>query len=683
MLTFTFQHHIYCSRGISVGPNFVIDSQKEWENYLQKEWLETNGQGGQSLSSVPLCHTRKYHGLFSVTLPDIGGKYLLLSHIDTVLLTAQKQYSLTTHKYPYTYHPDGYRFLKSFQLELFPSWHYSIPEQKVDLKVSLQLLTDENSLLIRYDLIKAKDTVTLQLSPRLAYRHIHTLTKANHDINVRSYKEMESFPHFSLFKVDPYPMSLPPLLFGGQGVSFYPAPQWHYQVEYPEEQRRGFDFHEDHYIPGLLEKELRAGESFYLYVSLNPPQNWPEELWTQEVTKRQTLYRSFPPQDSLREIKFHSRHFFTKGLKGEEQITAGFPWFAEWGRDTMIALPGLTLYTGQNERAFQILSNFAQFEKKGLLPNYLPQKKGDTPAYNSIDSSLWFFWSVQEYLKISGDAKRVQSHFIPIMQKIIEAYTENQVPHAVLTSNGLISAGDETTQLTWMDAKVHGQPVTPRFGYAVEINALWYNALCFYLDIHSHLDQVSFNNLNYIREQCRLSFIKEFWSEEKGYLADVSNSVMQDFSIRPNQIIAVSLPYSPLDDSQMKKVVSCVEKYLLTPYGLRTLSPKDPHYCPFYEGGIESRDGAYHQGTVWPWLLGHYVSAALRATENRLEKAQQLLHLLTPLVTTHLKEHGLFSIAEIFDGDPPHNPNGCIAQAWSVAETIRAHMTLNHIVKRK
>jgi predicted glycogen debranching enzyme len=365
------------------------------------------------------------------------------------------------------------------------------------------------------------------------------------------------------------------------------------------------------------------------------------------------------------------RHFVIQTPEPERRptIVAGYPWFDDWGRDTLISLPGLTFCSGRSDLGVAILKSMGPHERDGLIPNFFGSRP-EHNAYNSIDASLWYFWAVQQMLAWTGDAATVRAHFWPVMQRILRQFTAGTVNGIFTAEDGLLHAGDRTTQLTWMDAQAHGVPVTPRHGCAVEINALWYNALCF----ANHLAHEFGEPLPWPTDRiARLkdAFGKRFWMDTENCLADVFNEEGRDASVRPNQIVAVSLPYSPLDNYQRVGVVEKVRKDLLTPYGLRTLSPKDPAYRGRYEGDQETRDASYHQGTVWPWLLGHFGEAYLRVTMDRKQAVRFLMREVAPLLGYSLKGPGLLNVPEIFDGDPPHRANGCVAQAWSTAELIR------------
>jgi len=359
---------------------------------------------------------------------------------------------------------------------------------------------------------------------------------------------------------------------------------------------------------------------------------------------------------------------------GRPAVIAGYPWFGSWGRDTLIALPGLAFCIGRIEEGVSILTELGSHEREGILPNFF-SADGTPEAYNTVDSSLWYFRAIQEFHRITGDADRIRTSFWPVMKRIIGRFTACTRFGIGIDARGLLRAGEGGTALTWMDATVGGVPVTPRHGYAVEINALWYNALCFTRELATEFGDPEWSFADRI-PLLRRSFRETFWIPEGGYLGDVFNNGVLDRAVRPNQIFAVSLPFSPLDPAEQAGVVRTVREHLLTPCGLRTLSPADPSYRSRYRGNAAERDSAYHQGTVWPWLLGSFGEAALRVAEDREQEKESLRKHVRNFLQSHLVEAGIGSVSEVFDGDPPHRPGGCIAQAWSVAELIRLYLLL-------
>jgi predicted glycogen debranching enzyme len=656
-------------------------SKQQLDDCFLNEWLETNQAGSYASSSLACLNTRKYHGLLVSHNPEHGGDYVLLSKLEPSIFLDEKEYNLGVNQYPGTIYPQGYKYMESFSPLPFPQSIYEIKEVGIKVAQEIQMPMGKNGTLIRYRILKAPKAIKIRIYPLLAFRNVHTLTKSNFSLNPRVEKITDKL---IVYKLHPYP-NLPELFFtSSTNFEFFPSPRWNANVEYAQEQKRGFDFQEDLFCPGIIEQTLGEGEEITLQFCTNFPTESPETLWTLEDDRRKQMQREFKTsQDLIGTLKMQSRHLITKDEISGWSIIAGRPWFGIWGRDTMIALPGLTFYSGRIELGIEILKNYCKYEKNGLLPNYLPSKKGESPSYNSIDASLWFFWTLQEYLKITGDVKILVKNFSPILYRITKSYLESVPECLSRNSNDLLWTGNENTQITWMDARANGVPVTPRHGLAVEINALWYNALCFMDNIQEHFAKEHRLSLKSNIKQLDNSFNETFWMEDKGYLADVVNEKGQDASLRPNQIFAVSLPYSPINKNRGRKIITAIEKDLLTPVGLRTLSPKDSSYRGRYEGGPERRDSSYHQGTVWPWPIGHYCEGYLKVAENKKNAAKFLLNYFHPLYKDHLKEYGVLSIAEIFDGDEPRRPGGCPFQAWSVGEAIRAFEILNIALEEK
>jgi predicted glycogen debranching enzyme len=391
---------------------------------------------------------------------------------------------------------------------------------------------------------------------------------------------------------------------------------------------------------------------------------------TAEIAQRAAIRAEASAKDTLLEALTTAADQFIVARGPEESVIAGYHWFADWGRDTMISLPGLTLHTGRPEIARGILRTFARVVDKGMLPNRFPDA-GETPEYNTVDATLWFFEAIRAYVAATGDLDFVRKELYSVLVDIVSWHVRGTRYNIKMDASGLLNAGEPGVQLTWMDAKVGDWVVTPRIGKPVEIQALWYNALRIMEGLAETFgDEAGRKRYRTMATLTKWSFNRRFWNEEAGCLYDVVNGGPPDPSIRPNQIFAVSLPHALVGDDRAAKILEVVEKHLLTPYGLRTLSPSDPNYRGRYTGNPASRDGAYHQGTVWAWLIGPFISAYLRVhgkNEASIRKAQQWLQPLRE----HLLGPGVGQINEIFEGDAPHRPVGCIAQAWSIAEILR------------
>ncbi|MEI6564245.1 MAG: amylo-alpha-1,6-glucosidase [bacterium] len=638
---------------------------------LRHEWLETNGIGGYASSTILNCNTRKYHGLLVAGLDRPAGRFTLLSKFEDFIVTAAREIPLSCNQYPGVMHPDGHFQLSEFRMEEGPVFVYEAPGIKLRKRILMR--QGENTVLLEYHLEHAETPVTLRLLPMFAFRRHHELK--HEDTCIRKV----TLPVPGGFSLHPYE-GLPTIFIQtNPPPAFREQPDWYRNLEYLMEAERGYDYHEDCFCPGRLEVSLPVGGSVIISASLQSQQNLPA-LWAAETTNRQTLAHAAQEaagengtDDIARPLPaliLSGTHFpiRTPGV-GRATIIAGYPWFDDWGRDTLISLPGLTFYSGRAKLGSEILVSLAPHERDGLIPNCFAADPKHH-AYNSVDASLWFFWAIQQMLACTGDYKTVHDALWPVMKRIVNRFMVGTHFDVFMTTEGLLHAGNRQTQLTWMDATSRGDPVTPRHGFAVELNALWYNALVFC----ESLAQTFEENLpwhNDLTRWLRTAFTDTFWLEESGALADSVADGIRDKSIRPNQIFAVSLPYSPLDEIQCERIVATVRRDLFTPFGLRTLSPRDPAYRGRYEGDQPTRDAAYHQGTVWPWLLGHYGEAVLKTSASPRAAARELVHALQPLLDYSLAGPGLINVPEIFDGDPPQRPNGCPAQAWSSAELIR------------
>jgi predicted glycogen debranching enzyme len=447
---------------------------------------------------------------------------------------------------------------------------------------------------------------------------------------------------------------------------------WYRRFEYLEERRRGLDFVEDLFTPLALRFDLHQCQTATMVASTENRRAAAQAgaYRHRELSRRKALTASVGSDPVVTTLTAAADQFIVS--RGEQKtVIAGYHWFGDWGRDTMIALPGLTLSTGRPEIAKSILSTFARYVDQGMLPNRFPEA-GETPEYNTVDGALWFFEAARAYLEQTGDAQFIQGTLYPVLSDIIAWHVRGTRYGIKMDPSGLLNAGEPGLQLTWMDAKIGDWVVTPRHGKPVEIQALWYNALCIMEGFAQRFgDDPARKRYHSMAAVTRSSFNRILWNEDGGYLYDVVNGGPPDASIRPNQIFGVSLPHSMLTEERARKVVEVVERELLTPYGLRTLARSDPRYRSSYEGGVFDRDSAYHQGTVWPWLLGPFITAYVKVN-GKSQAAQERAAGWFSSVMELTCERGLGQICEILDGDPPHRPCGCVAQAWSVAEVLRA-----------
>jgi predicted glycogen debranching enzyme len=644
------------------------------EKALDMEWLETNGRGGYASSTVLNCHTRKYHGLLVANLKEPPGRHVLLSKFEDSLCTEGKEFFFSCHQYPGDFFPHNWDIIKEFRLAPYPEFTYRIGE--ICMKKSIMLIYGEDRVLIRYDVGNCPGGV-LRLKPFLAYRGYHALSRQNLFLHDKTYCVKNGF------HIQPYD-EMPPLYIQTSIKShFSPSPVWYNNFEYSHEKERGYEWREDLFQPGVLEIPIKKGSLVIVSSSLDISQEQLKNIWTaeearrvQEISAGETVVNRFAEEDRpcLSNLIAAGRQFLIRTPSNRPAIIAGYHWFGDWGRDALISLPGLTFCCGRPEEGINILTSLGGFVRNGLLPNCLAADEKEN-AYNTVDVSLWYFWAVQQLLKHSGDLETIRNRMWPVMKGILRNFTAGTAFDIYMSNNGLLHAGGDDICLTWMDAVVGGKPVVARGGYPVEINALWYNALCFAAELAERFGEDEFPFSDLIPKIQR-SFQDTFWIEKEGYLGDVFANGSLDHALRPNQIFAVSLPYSPLNSSQRRQIVTKVEQLLLTPYGLRTLSPTDGQYKGRYGGDAVSRDEAYHQGTVWPWLLGHFGEAYFKVAEDKAAAKTFLLNYLRSFFSQYAAAAGIGCIPEIFDGDPPHLPHGCISQAWSTAELIRLYSLL-------
>lgn len=628
-----------------------------------REWLETNGLGGFASSTIIGLNTRRYHALLTAATKPPVGRYVLLSKLEETLVIDGERFDLSANQYPGVVHPRGFELLESFRLDPFPVFTYWVGE--VTVEKSVFMVQGENTTVIRYHAIGASSDVTMELRPLIAFRDFHSTTHGNDAID----------GHVDLIEglagITPY-QGLPTLYLAHNASHAEQAYDWYRSFEYEEERHRGLDFREDLFHPATLTFNL-ANDAYAVVIASTEPRaaSAAKELEDRERARRKTLVAAAPVKcDFVGTLTVAADQFVAK--RGDlKTIIAGYPWFGDWGRDTMISIPGLTLVTGKFDIARSILLAFAKYVNQGMLPNIFPDA-GETPEYNTVDATLWYFEAIRQYGESSGDYKTIQEQLYPVLVDIIEWHLRGTRYGIKVDSDGLLLAGEPGVQLTWMDAKVGDWVVTPRTGKPVEIQALWYNALRIMDQLAERFgDGQRAKRYSESASKASASFAQKFWNEAEGCLYDVLvEDGIEDATIRPNQIFAISLPFPLLSDDKAKAVVEKVESELLTPYGLRTLSPRDPRYIGVYAGDPRMRDSAYHQGTVWPWLIGPFITAYLRTFGHGTTVLEKVNDWLKPL-QSHLSEAGLGTISEIFCGDAPHKPCGCPAQAWSVAEVLR------------
>lgn len=630
----------------------------------QYEWLETNGLGGYSCSSIIGTLSRRYHGLLVAASKPPVGRQVILSKMDETIHVPEtaKSYDLGCNKYQGAIFPNGYIFQKSFSRQQFPTFVYRT--NGIEVQKTIAAIHGENTIVILYEVLKANHDFCMELLPLSAIRDHHHLGKARELHGYSSSFVNDTFHSTLNLESEDLYIKVPGAHFKEQG-------EWYFNFEYSKELERGMEGHEDLFSPGRFYANLSAGSKLGIIVSTeNPGERDAWELFEKESSRRKLLENKIQSSNPfIKELSLAADQFVVQRGNGRRSIIAGYPWFTDWGRDTMISIPGLCLATGRYEDARSMLEVYAENLSQGMIPNRFPDD-GERPVYNTIDASLWFFVAAHKYLKATKDLNAARETLLPAMKEILDWHQKGTRFNIKMEEDGLLRGGEAGYALTWMDAKVGNWTPTPRYGKAVEINALWYNAWEIYrstlrmLGKREEMNQVS-AKAKWIRKQ----FVQNFWNEETGALYDFIDGEHKDASIRPNQVFAISLPYTCLSPAKAASVLNRVEQELLTPVGLRSLSHKDHNYRGSYSGNLVNRDAAYHQGTVWSWLMGPYMDASIRV-KGSLGK-EQSRQLISYLEEHYRGEGAIGSISEIFDGNPNHKARGCFAQAWSIAEILR------------
>jgi predicted glycogen debranching enzyme len=636
--------------------SFDSDICTDFAAASSREWLETNGIGGFASSTISGANTRRYHGILTAATEPPLGRITMLSKIEETITIDGESFELSSNQYPGNVHPRGFEFLTSFRLDPFPIWTYKVGGIEIEKKVFM--VHGRNASVIQYEVkIKGrgrKPHVSLQFRPLLSFVDYHHLEHVDASFN-GDYVSSDG-----AIAMQPY-AELPPIFFSHNGSDVTTTGHWYLDFEYAVERERGFDFTEDLFQPFSIDFSLKNSAS--IIVSTERAAN----LESSEIKRRRALLKKAAAKDEFtKQLVLAADQFIVERGDGHTVI-AGYPWFSDWGRDTMIALPGLTLATNRPEIARNILLEFAKSVSQGMLPNRFPDA-GDVAEYNTVDATLWYFEAIRAFAEKTDDYEFVRENLYTTLADILVWHLRGTRYNIHVDTDGLLYAGEPGQQLTWMDAKIGDLVITPRTGKAVEIQALWYNALKVMAGLAARFgDEEDGARYESMAELCKLSFNAVFWNDAEQCLYDVVENGNRDGSVRPNQIFAVSLQHLMLDDERARKIVDKVESELLTPVGLRSLSPKDPSYVPVYIGSPFQRDSAYHQGTVWGWLIGGFVDAYRKVYPDREDRVGEILSGFA----NHLTEAGIGQISEIFDAETPHAPRGCPAQAWSVAEVLR------------
>lgn len=637
---------------------------QDLDRALSFEWLETNGRGGFSSGTVAGANTRRYHALLLTARKPPSERIVLVNHLEEWLDIDGQTIPLSTNLYPGAVHPSGYKRCIEFLTDPWPTWIFDC--NGITVQREILLIQGRDIVVARWKLIGKKSLrALLRVRPKLTGRDYHGTHHENGSLSTEAQigTEMVAWHGYS---------DLPQVRAFHSG-GYRHEPDWYRHIQFPIERQRGLDAEEDWWSPGQFTFDLESGSAKTLALTSETIDRLDvAALVKQEKSRRDTVRQAAPVADSLAGELWRAAEMYISERGMQQTVIAGYPWFADWGRDTFISLPGLCLVTGRLDVAWQIIASFSAHVSEGMVPNRFPDI-GKQPEYNTIDASLWFIQAIDRYLAASRDEVRVRETAWPAVKQILDGYRRGTRYGISMDEDGLIMGGVSGAQLTWMDAKVGDWVVTPRHGKPVEIQALWVRAL----EVGETLAR-GFGEADYA-DRCRsdrskaiASFRKRFWHEQGGYLYDVIDGPEgSDASLRPNQLYAISLVDELVPHDHAQQILRLVKEQLLTPVGLRTLSPTDSRYRARYEGGVLERDSAYHQGTVWPFLLGSFVTAWIKVYGKNATVLKQARSFLDG-IDTHVKDACLGQVSEIFDAEAPYAPRGCCAQAWSVAEPLRA-----------
>ena len=659
---------------------------------LHKEWIISNGIGGYASSSVLGINTRKYHGLLLAALNPPVDRRVLLSKLDEELIIEDEHYLLGSNEFKNDIHPEKCSYLSHFIMNPFPTYTFSI--HNFQLNKTIFMVYERNMTVVNYRVLNPfKKKVIIHITPLINSRHFHSVT--NNEYMHWNFTQ-KPFDQGVILETSIPQSSL--LLYSSKGHYSLGEGKWIKEVYFREDASRGESYLDDQFQPGFFEMEIDSEETQHFQLIAIAGKNEketraifstiqsraledPDILYNDEQKRQISVLKRFQKKhqnvqmdDWLKWLILATDSFIVKRKSTKtKSVIAGYHWFEDWGRDSLISLPGLTLVTGRFEDAREILLTFKRYCKQGIIPNRFPDLVEDTPLYNTVDATLWYFNAVHQYLKYTNDFQFVKEELWTLLKAILQHHIQGTLNEIHMDEDMLLAHGP---QLTWMDVKIGNKFITPRAGKAVEIQALWYNALKIAEFLGSTFDEkeVSEKYLT-LAKIAKKSFLEQFWNHNKQYLFDVVGEKQRDSSLRPNQIIAVMLDYTMLDQIKREKVVNTVWKHLWSLYGLKTLARDETSYVGEYQNDRSHRDYAYHNGTVWAWLLGPFVTAFLKMKNYEYYWRKFAFDtFLTPLFLEEVFQAGLGTVSEIFDGDPPHNSRGCIAQAWSVAEPLRVYV---------
>ena len=642
--------------------NFTKEQLINLEYSLNKEVLRSNRAGSYINTTISGCNTRKYHGLLVCPIEKFGGeKHVLLSTLDETILENGSEFNLGIHRYQGgNYDPKGHKYIQNIEFNRIPKITYRVGN--VVLTKERVLVEDEQQVLIKYTLEEASLPTKLRFKPFLAFRNIHNLSKANMFVH-RKFGKVENGISVKLY--DKYPDLFMQF---NKKVEFIPVPDWYYNIEYLKELNRGYDYLEDLFVPGYFELPMKKGESIIFAAGT-------------DEAKPATLKKGFTNEKGnrverttfLRSLDNAAEQFVMHKNAGTD-IIAGFPWYESITRQTFVSLPGLCLSLNHPKSCINVLDTYLPYLKGGFFPDSITQK---VPTYHSADAPLWFIWAIMKYFRKYNHATETWEKYGKAIREILNAYKNSGLKYICTTREGLVFAQKESIPLTWMNALVDGKAVVQRDGMPVEINALWYNAISFAVELASAAgDKVFVDHWKGMIKKVGDAFVKTFWNEGHEHLADVVKDGRPDWSVRPNMVIAIAMDYSPLTNEQKQSVLNVAEKALLTKRGLRSLSPDHLRFKGVVEGGPNERENAIHQGAVWPWLTQFFVEAYLKINKKgSLTFVKKLMEGFEDDIT----EHCIGTMSEMYNGNPPHKAKGAISQAWSVAGVVYAtHLVQNY-----
>ena len=633
------------------GPETDASTPFDTPRDLGREWLLTDGRGGFAASTPGLSATRRYHGLLAATFEGTAQRHLFLSRFDEKLGGD----GLSCARYGEEWAPRGDKALVEFTAAPWPRTTYEVGGARLSREV--RMLPGERTVLVRYELSGAEDPRELELRPLLPFRETDALTVEN-DVADTATEELDGAFGWKLYEALPRV-----LLSANLPLELEADPTWYKGLTYEADEARGFEGASDELSPAVLRATLKSGKPLTVAVTIEEAPADPDALWKR--TEAWAKKRGTKTDVGARLERAATQFLYTDEA-GRPGVLAGFPWFGEWGRDTFLSLPGLTLARGNVKECEAVLLGALPFLKDGLLPNIFGTDVADS-HYGSADAALWFARAALLFDRAGGSRRTVERKLLPALESIAESYLAGTELGLKFDEDGILHAGSPELNPTWMDARTSQGPVTPRHGAPVEIAALGYSLI-------AYLDE-SIEGWSGLKRRAKKAFLERFWIEEEGYLADIWRDGERDTAVRPNMVLAAALELSPLTRSKRAAIVARAREELLTPKGLRTLTPAHADYACRYEGGPDERDGAYHQGTVWPWLLGFFTEASLRAGKPTKKLRAQLAADWSGL-EPELDNAGLDHVSEVFDGDQPQRPAGCFAQAWNTAEWLRARKML-------